>query len=108
MIKAIRHYEAVAKCGHVSARHNLCIFEYKSGNSGLALQHLQISARFGLFEKSLKLVKGFFVKGIATKADYASSTNTRTDRETFMLKLFRLKASTPRSGWRRCDRSSCE
>ena len=49
-------------------------------------------AKFGLFEKSLKLVKGFFVKGIATKADYASSTNTRTDRETFMLKLFRLNS----------------
>ena len=47
MSKATRHYEAAAKCGHVSARNNIGSIEYDDGNYDLALQHWMISATLG-------------------------------------------------------------
>ena len=72
MAKAIKHYEAAAMCGHVDARHNLGYEEGKAGNFDLALQHWMISAKLG-DEQSLNNVKKLFMKGLATKADYAAA-----------------------------------
>jgi len=38
MVKAIKHYEAAAMCGHVASRHNLGCEESDVGNHDLALQ----------------------------------------------------------------------
>ena len=70
--KALRHYDAAAICGHVLARYNLGIVEHCAGNHDLALQHFLISAKMGN-EKSLNNVKILFMKGHATKADYAAA-----------------------------------
>ena len=46
--------------------------EYDAGNYDLALQHWMISAKLG-HEGSLNNVKILFMKGLATKADYAAA-----------------------------------
>ena len=70
--KALRHYEAAAMSGHVVARYNLGCEEGKARNYDLALQHFLISATLG-HENSLSNVKVLFMKGLATKADYAAA-----------------------------------
>ena len=72
MAKALQHYEVAAMCGHVSARFNLGCEEYDAGNHDLALQHWMISAKLG-DQDSLNEVKEMFMKGLATKADYAAA-----------------------------------
>ena len=72
MAKAFQHYEAAAICGEVDARHKLGCMENRAGNDDLALQHWMISAKLG-HENSLNAVKAFFVKGLATEADYAAA-----------------------------------
>ena len=74
MVEAIRHYEAAAMCGQVSARYNLIgCEEYRAGNYDIALQHcIMISAKMG-HEKSLNIVKKLFMNGHATKNDYAAA-----------------------------------
>ena len=70
--EAIRHYETAAMLGHVSSRYNLGCEEENAGNCDLALQHWVIAAKLG-HEKSLNGVKKMFMKGLATKADYAEA-----------------------------------
>ena len=70
--KALRHYEAAAMCGHVAARYNLGCMDYHAGNYDLALLHWTISAKLG-DQDSLNEVKENFMKGLATKADFASA-----------------------------------
>ena len=70
--KAIRHCEAAAMCGHVSARFNLGCEEYNAENYGLALQHWIIAAKLG-DGGSLDVVKEMFMDGLATKADCAGA-----------------------------------
>ena len=70
--KALGHYEAAAMRGHVIARHNLGCRESDAENYDLALQHFLISAKMG-HEKSLNGVKKMFMKGLATKTDYAEA-----------------------------------
>ena len=70
--KAIRHYEAAAMNGDVSARHNLGCEEECAENNDIALQHWMISAKLGE-EKSLNAIKTWYMKGLATKADYAGA-----------------------------------
>ena len=70
--KAIRHYEAAAMSGHVSARFNLGCEEHSAGNYDLALQHYLIAAKLG-DQDALTNVKGMYMDGLATKADYAEA-----------------------------------
>ena len=72
MAKAIRHYEAAAVKGDVTARHNLGFEEYKDGIYDLALQHWMIAAKMGC-QHSLHKIKLMFMEGLATKADYAEA-----------------------------------
>ena len=59
-------------CGDVSARYNLGNAEHRAKNFDLALQHWLISAKLGE-HNSLNKVKTSFMKGLATKADYAAA-----------------------------------
>ena len=72
MAKGIRHWQHAAIEGHPESRHNLGYREYVSGNHELAVQHCMISAKMG-YEKSLHRIKEMFVKGHATKAQYAEA-----------------------------------
>ena len=72
MDKAFRHYEAAAMNGHVFARFNLGCEEEDTGHCDVALQHWMISAKLG-DQDSLNEVKGMFMKGLASKADYAAA-----------------------------------
>ena len=71
-IKATRHYEAAAMSGDVYARFNLGCKEYVARNVDLALQHWKIAANLGV-QHALDNVKGMFILGLATKADYAEA-----------------------------------
>ena len=70
--RGIQHWQQAAVKGHVSSRHFLGITENHKGNSELAVQHWMISAKMG-YEKSLIAIKDMFMKGCATKAQYAES-----------------------------------
>ena len=58
--------------GYAESRHSLGFPEYKEGNYLGAVQHLMISAKMG-YEKSLNNIKGMFMEGQATKAQYAEA-----------------------------------
>ena len=70
--KATLHWEAAAVMGDVRSRNNLGFMEYNAGNYDLALQHYMIAAKMG-YQYSLDSVKLLFMKGLATKADYAEA-----------------------------------
>ena len=70
--RAVGHYEAAAMAGHVSARFTLGCKEEDAGNVDLALKHFMISAKMG-YEDSLNAVRTFFMRGLATKGDYADA-----------------------------------
>ncbi|EJK61266.1 hypothetical protein THAOC_18282 [Thalassiosira oceanica] len=76
--RGIRHWQHAAIQGHPESRCLLGHFEDKSGNHELAVQHLLISAKMGL-QKSLNEIKGMFMKGHATKAQYAEALNGYQD-----------------------------
>ena len=68
----ICHYQHAAIKGHSTSRHNLGYLEYRSGNHELAVRHWMISAKMG-YELSLNGIKDMFMKGLATKAQYAEA-----------------------------------
>ena len=70
--KAIRHLEAAAVMGDAYARNSLGVREYEGGNCDLALQHYMIAAKMGN-QVALDNIKGFFMDGLATKANYAEA-----------------------------------
>ena len=70
--RAIHYWQEAALKGHVGSRHNLGGLEFYKGNYELAVQHFMISAKMG-DEKSLNQIKEMFVKGHATKAQYAEA-----------------------------------
>ncbi|EJK66932.1 hypothetical protein THAOC_12094 [Thalassiosira oceanica] len=61
-----------AKQGDVIARCNLGSYENDSGNYGLVRKHLMISAKLG-DKESLDEIKGMFMEGMVSKADYADA-----------------------------------
>ena len=70
--RAIRHFQLAAMNGHVMSRHNLGADEFSKGNYQLAKQHYMISAKAG-YELSLNCIKDLFMKGHATKTQYAEA-----------------------------------
>ena len=71
--KAIRYYEAAAMSGDVLARFNLgCVESNAGGNYDLVLEHFLIAAKMG-HEQSVNNVKVMFMKGLATKENYAEA-----------------------------------
>ncbi|EJK53067.1 hypothetical protein THAOC_27563 [Thalassiosira oceanica] len=70
--RGIRHWQEAAMEGHVLSRHNLGVVEYNEGKYKLAVQHLMISSKLG-DEESLNAIKDMFMRGEATRAQYAEA-----------------------------------
>ncbi|EJK44992.1 hypothetical protein THAOC_36426 [Thalassiosira oceanica] len=70
--RGIRHWQQAAMKGHLESRHCLGVVEYNEGNYNLAVQHWMISAKMGC-QESLNNIKKMFMKGYATKAQYAEA-----------------------------------
>ncbi|EJK74466.1 hypothetical protein THAOC_03855, partial [Thalassiosira oceanica] len=70
--KAVEFYKKAAMQGHVESRHNLGCIEAEKGNYSRAVKHLLISAKMG-FNESLQAIKQLFMRGQATKAQYAEA-----------------------------------
>ena len=70
--RGIHHWQQAAMKGHTLSRHNLGVIEFYGGNYELAVQHRMISSKMG-YEKSLVCIKDMFMKGLATKAQYAEA-----------------------------------
>jgi len=70
--RGIRHFQNAAIKGHVLSRHNLGVSQIHEGNCALAIQHWTISAKMGC-EESLNSIKFMFMRGQATKAQYAEA-----------------------------------
>ena len=70
--KASHYYELAAMRGDVVARYNLGITEKEADNTDRALKHFMIAVGFG-DDNSLKMIQQMYVKGHATKDDYAKA-----------------------------------
>jgi len=70
--RGVKHWQYAAMQGHPESRDNLECCEYLNGNDELAVRHLMISAKMG-YERSLNKIKDMFMKGHATKAQYAEA-----------------------------------
>ena len=70
--KAIHYWELAAMGGDAMARHNLGVYEACAGNMERALKYLMIAAGCG-HTNSLEMIKQMFLKGHATKDDYAKA-----------------------------------
>ena len=70
--KAKRYHELAAMGGDEIARHNLGLYEGRSGNLDRALKHYMIAVRDGQ-PKSLEEIQVLYSKGFATKEDYAKA-----------------------------------
>ena len=70
--RGIRHFQKAAMKGHVLSRNCLGVVESIEGDCEIAVQHWMISAKMGC-EDSLNSIKNRFMKGHATKAQYAEA-----------------------------------
>ncbi|EJK70322.1 hypothetical protein THAOC_08320, partial [Thalassiosira oceanica] len=70
--RGILLWQEAAMKGHVLARHYLGADEFNNGNCELAVQHWMISAKMG-YDVSLNTIKIMFLRGQATKAQYAEA-----------------------------------
>ena len=70
--KAIHYWELAAMGGDDLARNNLGSLEGRARNYDMALKHFMIAVGGGDNE-SLKLIKQLFMKGLATRDDYAKA-----------------------------------
>ncbi|EJK54909.1 hypothetical protein THAOC_25420, partial [Thalassiosira oceanica] len=70
--RGIQHFQHAAMQGDPESRLMLGAHEHGNGNHQLAVQHWMISVKMGL-EGSLNGIKDMFVKGHATKAQYAEA-----------------------------------
>ena len=70
--KAQHFWEIAAVGGNESARFILGLIEENAGNMSIALKHHMIAVGCG-HDKSLKVIREFYVDGHATKDDYAKA-----------------------------------
>ncbi|EJK59116.1 hypothetical protein THAOC_20701 [Thalassiosira oceanica] len=70
--KAVEIFERAAKQGHIGSRHNLGCIEAEKGNYERALRHFLISAKLG-DKESVENIKKIFMRGQATKEQYAEA-----------------------------------
>ena len=70
--KSTEFYKRAAMRGHVDSRHNLGCSEEDRGDYDSAVRHLLISAKMGL-KDSLESIKKTFMRGLATKEQYAEA-----------------------------------
>ena len=69
---ATHYYELAAMEGIVSARHNLGLDEYNTGNHDRALNHFMIAVRAG-DTHSVKVIQQLYMNGYVTKDHYANA-----------------------------------
>ena len=72
MAKAVEFWTKAAMQGHVESRCNLGTTEKHKGNHDSAVRHLLISAKMG-DNFSLEMIKKMFMRGLATKEQYAEA-----------------------------------
>ncbi|EJK43752.1 hypothetical protein THAOC_37774 [Thalassiosira oceanica] len=70
--RGVRHWQHAAIQGDPESRLMLGAHEHGNGNNKLAVRHWMISVKMGC-EKSLNAIKDKFMKGHATKAQYAEA-----------------------------------
>ena len=70
--KAAEYYKKGAMQGHVLSRFNLGNHEGHKGSHDRAVRHYMISAKMG-HKGSLEAIKEMFVRGLATKEQYAEA-----------------------------------
>ena len=70
--KAASYWELAAMEGHAIARHNLGVYEWRTGNMDRSLKHFMIAVRGG-DNGPLENIKRMFKHGYATKDDYAKA-----------------------------------
>ena len=70
--KAVHYWELAAIGGDVDARCNLGGFENEAGNYERAINHFTIAAGGGRND-SLNMIQQMYMKGLATKDDYAKA-----------------------------------
>ena len=70
--KGAEFHAKAAMQGHVHSRHNLGHFEVEKGNNDRAVRHFLISAKMG-HNDSVENIKRMFIRGGATKAQYAEA-----------------------------------
>ena len=72
MAKAAEFYTKAAMQGHVESRSNLGCIEEQEGNYDRAVRHFLISAKMG-DQPSFESMKSAFMRGLATKEQYAEA-----------------------------------
>ena len=72
--KAAEYYKKAAMLGHVECRHNLGCCVGEKGDHDRAVRHYLISAKMG-HKFSVENIKMVFVRGLATKEQYAEALN---------------------------------
>ena len=70
--RAIQLWQQAAMKGHVLSRHHLGLVEHENGNYDLAVQHFMICTKMGN-QESLDAIRKKFVRGQATKVQYAEA-----------------------------------
>ena len=70
--KSTHYYELGAIKGNAPSRHNLGNAEIRAGNYGRALKHFMIAVEGGS-NLSLNMIQQMYMKGLATKDDYAKA-----------------------------------
>ncbi|EJK71552.1 hypothetical protein THAOC_06988, partial [Thalassiosira oceanica] len=70
--KAVELFEKAAMQGHAESRFNLGNHEALRGNHDRAVRHFLISAKMGC-EDSVEIIKEAFMRGFATKEQYAEA-----------------------------------
>jgi TPR repeat protein len=73
--KEVYHMEQAAIGGHPGARCNLGCYEYDNGNNERAVKHYIIAANLG-YEKSMKMLWGYYKCGFITKEDLEATLRT--------------------------------
>ena len=75
---AAEFHKKAAMRGHVESRHNLGCMEAQKKNYNRALRHWLISSKMG-HKKSVETINKMFMRGIATKEQYAEALNGYQD-----------------------------
>ena len=70
--KAAEYYKKSAMQGHAGGRYNLGCCEGNKGNHDRAVRHYLISSKMG-HKESLENIKNMFMRGMATKEQYAEA-----------------------------------
>ena len=98
--RGIQLYEKAAMQGFVQSRNVLGRIEELAGNYNRAVKHLLISANMG-YKESVEAIKRMFMKGVATKEQYAQALKGYQDAVEEMKSHERdvAKAHMKRTGW---------